>query len=96
MTNKEDFKIATEKLLNTLGRDMGIKYYGFDTEYEVAGIVDYNTGKEITDFDLNDYENYTVIVKSKKPLPEIFVHQDTETGLVLAGHILHQTWRLWW
>lgn len=72
MTNKEDFKIATEKLLNTLGRDMGIKYYGFDTEYEVAGIVDYNTGKEITDFDLNDYENYTVIVKSKKPLPEIF------------------------
>lgn len=70
----EDNKLkwSLEKLLNTVGRNLAIKYYGFDSEYEVVSIIDEKTGEEVTDFNFGDTENYTAIVKSKELLPEIF------------------------
>ena len=47
-----------------------MKYYGFDSKYEVVKIINVKTGDEVTDFEGDiDYE---VIVKSKDDLPEIF------------------------
>ena len=63
-------KWSLEKLFNSLGRNMAMKYYGFDSKYEVVKIINVKTGDEVTDFEGDiDYE---VIVKSKDDLPEIF------------------------
>jgi len=70
----EDNKLkwSLEKLLNTVGRNLAMNYYGFDSEYEVVSIIDEKTGEEVTDFNFGDTENYTAIVRSKEILPEIF------------------------
>ena len=70
----EDNKLkwSLEKLLNTVGRNLAMNYYGFDSEYEVVSIIDEKTGEEVTDFNFGDTENYTATVRSKKILPEIF------------------------
>ena len=70
----EDNKLkwSLEKLLNTVGRNLAMNYYGFDSEYEVVSIIDEKTGEEVTDFNFGDTENYTATVRSKKMLPEIF------------------------
>jgi hypothetical protein len=70
----EDNKLkwSLEKLLNTVGRNLAMNYYGFDSEYEVVSIIDEKTGEEVTDFNFGDTENYTAIVRAKKMLPEIF------------------------
>ena len=65
-------KWSLEKLFNTVGRNLAMNYYGFDSEYEVVSIIDEKTGEEVTDSDLGNTENYTATVKSKEPLPEIF------------------------
>jgi len=65
-------KWSLEKLLNTVGRNLAMNYYGFDSEYEVVSIIDEKTGEEVTDFNFGDTENYTAIVRSKEILPEIF------------------------
>ena len=65
-------KWSLEKLLNTVGRNLAMKYYGFDSEYEVVSIIDEKTGEEVTDLNLGNTENYTATVKSKELLPEIF------------------------
>lgn len=46
MTNqeKEDFKVAAEKLLNSIGRNMAIKYYGYDATYKITDITFYDDG----------------------------------------------------
>ena len=63
-------KWSLEKLFNSLGRNMAMKYYGFDSKYEVVKIINVKTCDEVTDFEGDiDYE---VIVKSKDDLPEIF------------------------
>jgi hypothetical protein len=70
----EDNKLkwSLEKLLNTVGRNLAMNYYGFDSEYEVVSIIDEKTGEEVTDFNFGDTENYTAIVRAKEILPEIF------------------------
>ena len=70
----EDNKLkwSLEKLLNTVGRNLAMKYYGFDSEYEVVSIIDEKTGEEVTDFNFGDTENYTATVRAKEMLPEIF------------------------
>jgi hypothetical protein len=65
-------KWSLEKLFNTVGRNLAMNYYGFDSEYEVVSIIDEKTGEEVTESDLGNTENYTATVKSKEPLPEIF------------------------
>ena len=65
-------KWSLEKLFNTVGRNLAMNYYGFDSEYEVLSVIDEKTGEEVTDSDLGGTENYTATVKSKEPLPEIF------------------------
>jgi len=65
-------KWSLEKLLNTVGRNLAMKYYGFDSEYEVVSIIDEKTGEEVTDFNFGDTENYTATVRAKEMLPEIF------------------------
>jgi len=65
-------KWSLEKLLNTVGRNLAMNYYGFDSEYEVVSIIDEKTGEEVTDFNFGDTENYTAIVRAKEILPEIF------------------------
>lgn len=46
MTNQEqqDYKIAAEKLLNSMGKMMGLKYYGYDGEYTIKNINVYDDG----------------------------------------------------
>ena len=70
----EDNKLkwSLEKLLNTVGRNLAMNYYGFDSEYEVVSIIDEKTGEEVTDFNFGDTENYTATVRAKEILPEIF------------------------
>jgi len=70
----EDNKLkwSLEKLLNTVGRNLAMNYYGFDSEYEVVSIIDEKTGEEVTDFNFGDTENYTATVRAKEMLPEIF------------------------
>ena len=70
----EDNKLkwSLEKLLNTVGRNLAMKYYGFDSEYEVVSVIDEKTGEEVTDFNLGNTENYTATVRAKEMLPEIF------------------------
>ena len=70
----EDNKLkwSLEKLLNTVGRNLAMNYYGFDSEYEVVSIIDEKTGEEVTDFNFGDTENYTAIVRAKEILPDIF------------------------
>ena len=70
----EDNKLkwSLEKLLNTVGRNLAMKYYGFDSEYEVVSVIDEKTGEELTDFNLGNTENYTATVRAKEMLPEIF------------------------
>jgi len=70
----EDNKLkwSLEKLLNTVGRNLAMNYYGFDSEYEVVSIIDEKTGEEVTDFNFGDTENYTAIVRAKEILHEIF------------------------
>jgi len=65
-------KWSLEKLLNTVGRNLAMKYYGFDSEYEVVSIIDEKTGEEVTDLNLGNTENYTATVRAKEILPEIF------------------------
>ena len=65
-------KWSLEKLLNTVGRNLAMKYYGFDSEYEVVSIIDEKTGEEVTDLNLGNTENYTATVRAKEMLPEIF------------------------
>lgn len=65
-------KWSLEKLLNTVGRNLAMKYYGFDSEYEVVSIIDEKTDEEVTDLNLGNTENYTATVRSKEMLPEIF------------------------
>ena len=62
-------KWSLEKLFNTVGRNLAMNYYGFDSEYEVVSIIDEKTGEEVTESDLGNTENYTATVKSKEPLP---------------------------
>ena len=56
---KEDYKSASEKLLNTLGRNMAIKYYGYDGYYSVD--------------DLTEYEDDVIdlFITTDKDIPEI-------------------------
>ena len=70
----EDNKLKQilEKLLNTVGRNLAMNYYVFDSEYEVVSIIDEKTGEEVTDFNFGDTENYTATVRAKEMLPEIF------------------------
>lgn len=56
---KEDYKVAAEKLLNSLGRKMGIDYYGYDGNYTVEEVV-YDSDDEFVD----------VTVTTDKPVPE--------------------------
>ena len=44
-------KWSLEKLFNSLGRNMAMKYYGFDSKYEVVKIINVKTGDEVTDFE---------------------------------------------
>ena len=46
MTNQEqqDYKIAAEKLLNSMGKMMGLKYYGYDGKYTIKNINVYDDG----------------------------------------------------
>ena len=61
MTNEEiqDYKIAAEKLLNSMGKIMALKYYGYDGKYKIK--------------DINVYEDGFVEleVSTDKPVPDI-------------------------
>lgn len=61
MTDQEqqDYKIAAEKLLNSMGRMMGLKYYGYDGKYTVQDIKVYDDGW------------IEVEVTTDKPVPDI-------------------------
>jgi len=85
MTNEEiqDYKIAAEKLLNSMGRNTVIKYYGFDGYYSVENINVYDDGY------------VTLDVTMDKPLPKVmdvkiepnFIYGKYATASDLIGNL---------
>ena len=71
----EDNKLkwSLEKLLNTVGRNLAMNYYGFDSEYEVVSIIDEKTGEEVTDFNFGDTENKNLFLDTSSSYKEKIV-----------------------
>lgn len=88
MTNKEkeDFKSGAEKLLNVLGKKMAIKYYGYDGNYTVDDVIEYDDGY------------VEVFVKTDKQIPDImdvkiepnFIYGKYATASDLIGNLQAQ------
>jgi len=83
---KNETKIAVEKILNVLGKKMAIKYYDYDGNYTVDDVVEYDDGY------------IEVFVKTDKPIPDImdvkiepeFIYGKYATASDLIGNLQYQ------
>lgn len=88
MTNEElqDYKIAAEKLLNSMGKIMALKYYGYDGNYKIDDVEFFNDKNE---------NIVNLYVKTDKILPDVldvkiepnFVYGKYATASDLIGNL---------